>query len=128
MRREWSDKFGRYAIEEEDGKLTSWAFKGGGWCRMITEFGGPAMAPEVLRLAAALRALAGPLVEAASGSLEGPDIEEILEKAGLIAWTVYDADNPEHVEFLAAEGLYEIDDGDRFWRLTDFGKEVLGHG
>lgn len=71
----------------------------------------------------AVRALARPLIDASTGSLEGPDIEDLLEKAGLIAWETFSEDNPEQINFLSSEGMYEIEDGDRFWRLTDFGKE-----
>jgi len=73
----------------------------------------------------ALRILAKGLLEAASGTLEGPDIEVLLEKAELIFWTEYDPDNPVH---RGAFLEFEVFQGDRVWLATDFAQELLKHG
>lgn len=61
------------------------------------------------------RSLARSLFEVArdAGSLDGPDVEEILNKAGLTEWTTYDPDR--HGELGAIPG-------DDIWVLTDLGK------
>lgn len=71
-----------------------------------------------------LRILADGLFKAASGTLEGPDIEDLLEKAGLIEWVIFDSENPEHT---LAYFDFGVEDGDRVWLTTDFADELLKH-
>lgn len=81
---------------------------------------------DALKYRETARILADGLFKSASGTIEGPDIENLLEKAGLIAWETYDPDNLEHAG-LAEHFDFEIDEGDQFWRRTDFAKELLKH-
>lgn len=77
------------------------------------------------KLEEALRKLVEPLLEAASGSIKGPDVEDILTKAGLISWHTFDSSNPEHEAIANASRELWFEDGDRFWLLTDFGREIV---
>ncbi len=76
------------------------------------------------KLRSKLRILADGLFKAASGTLEGPDIEDLLEKAGLIEWVAYDSKNFKHTGCFFD---FEVEDGDRIWLTTDFAEELLKH-
>jgi hypothetical protein len=91
--------------------------------RVARIFSGPIIVHRAAALQFTLRILADGLFKAVSGTLEGPDIEDLLEKAGLIAWTTFDSANPAHQIY----DLVDINDGDRIWLKTAFARELLKH-